>query len=881
MTKIAVNNLLKTKLYLPQLRPGAVSRPRLRGRLNQALSHPLTLISAPAGFGKTTLLSEWVGNCGVPFGWLTLDESDNDLIRFATYLLAAMQWSDSGIGQGISSLLGGPDAPDLEVLLTALINDLVDRTGQVLLVLDDYHTIQNPAVHAAMAFLLNHQPAALHLVIITRQDPPLPLPRLRARGQVVDIRADDLRFSVEETARFLEANLETPLDPGAISALQARTEGWAAGLQLAALSLQNSADPAGYIERFHGSQPDVFDFFLDEVMAKQPQEIQDFLRQTAVLDRMNASLCDRLTGRQDSRQILHGLEHANLFLAPLDGEREWYRYYQLFADFLKAGLASEQRTALHAQAAEWFAQQGHTREAVQHFLAAGDPKQAADWIGRASRELIQSGEITILLNWLKALPPEQVRTDSQLAILLAWCLLLTGQYEEGAALVLVIDKTLAASRSEAIPEIRLALGRLRLLQAYLSRTQARNITLPHIREAVELLGDDDPPFSQIAMIMLANDQTLSNPVEATRTFQRTIQIARKQSNLILEVAALTDLMAVMDMQGRRREAAALAGEFLKRNTGAQGFLRLAQGLIQVQAGMMAYTAGELEAAEPLIIEGLASCRKLSLSNSLPMALRSLAMLQAALQEDAKGLEIALENAREAHRQALDIHDDLVAALCAATQADISLKLGRIKDAHQQLDWQEAMPWPPIHPYYAPVYLTRVRLLLAGNQVPGALNHLATLAAWAERLGYIGYLIPIRILQSRAAVARRDIPNARLQMASAIEMAAPQDYRMPFLDAGTVEVELLTALRPTYPAFVDSLLARLAKTRPGSQLIEPLTERELEVLRLMADGLTNQEIAARLVTAISTIKKHVNHIFGKLEAHDRTQAVLRARELGLL
>ena len=872
-----MNVLLKTKLYIPPARSGNVSRPRLTQRLNESLRHQLTLVSAPAGFGKTTLLSEWVRECGVPFAWLSLDEGDNDPMRFLSYILAALQSIDADIGRGITSLLGSPDTSPMEALVTVLINDLAGISQPVLLVLDDYHVIQNLAVHDVLTTLVDHQPPALHLFLLTRQDPPLPLPRLRARAQVIEIRADDLRFSAEETARFLNTHLDTAPEEAVVSALHTRTEGWIAGLQLAALSLRGWTDIAAFVERFSGSHPYVFDYLLDEVLRQQPERIRTFLQQTAVLERLNAGLCDEVTGRRDSRELLSWLEHANLFLVPLDNEREWYRYYQLFADFLRTQLTHDQHAVFHARAARWFVDHGSPREAIRHYLAAGEMDEAAALIGRASHDLFRTGEFVTLVEWLDALPTGLVQADSQLVTRKAWTLFLTGRYDQGAVLVQAINQRLFSVQTLPSDVDSISLGRLRLLQAYLQRLNAGTISTHYVRQAVELLGEEDGLFSMVAMVMLANEQTLSNPSAAIHTFQRVVRIAQRQANHLVEVAALTDLLAVLDMQGQRRDAFAIAREFLAKNLDAQDRPSLSTGPILIQAGWLAYAAGDLQAAQQDIAQGLAYCRQLSLKMVVPQGLRLQAVVLSARGDNVA----ALKTIGEARRLAVAVHDDLLVAVCAATEADISLNLGQITDAKLRLEVLESLPWPPSNPYYAPAYFTLIRLQIAQNQIREADSHLAVLSAWAEGLGHAGYLIAIHILQAQAAVARRDDPAARAWLAQAIEIAAPQDYRRHFLDTDGSVLDLLPNLRPVAPAFIDSLLASLPITRPTQSLLDPLTERELEVLRLIADDLTNQQIAERLVTAVSTVKKHINHIFSKLQARDRTQAVVRARELSLL
>jgi LuxR family maltose regulon positive regulatory protein len=382
-------------------------------RLEAGLMGNLTLISAPAGFGKTTLLSEWIHRSERPTAWLSLDEGDNDPARFLAYVVAALQTVEEDIGKAMLSALQSPQPSLMEVLLAGLINEIAEIPDPFALVLDDYHLIKAEPIHNGLAFLLDHLPPRMHLVLVTREDPPLPLPRLRVRGQVTEIRADDLRFTADEAAAFLDRALGLALDPGIVAALEARTEGWIAGLQLAALSMRDRSDAADFVAAFSGSHRHVIDYLADEVLARQPEEVRGFLCQTAILDRLTAPLCDAVTGREDSQALLRQLEQANLFLVPLDDRREWYRYHVLFADFLRTELDAESQAALHLKAARWFAAHDLWPEAVGHALASGDVDEAAQAIALAAKGALRAGSFMTLLGWLDALPDEVVRSPGR------------------------------------------------------------------------------------------------------------------------------------------------------------------------------------------------------------------------------------------------------------------------------------------------------------------------------------------------------------------------------------------------------------------------------------------------------------------------------------
>ncbi|MBN1978105.1 MAG: hypothetical protein JW918_11980 [Anaerolineae bacterium] len=447
--------LLTTKLYIPPPRPDLVPRLRLVERLDDGLrlGHRLTLIAAPAGFGKTTLATEWIHtleahrDAPLQVAWLSLDEGDNDPARFFTYLIAALRQLDTGVCQATQSLLGSPQMPPTESLATTLVNDIAAIPSPFVLVLDDYQLIHNALIHDALAFLLDHQPPHMHLLVATRTDPPLSLPRLRVRGHVTEVRADDLRFTEEEAATFLNRALRLELDAEDIAALEARTEGWIAGLQLAALSMQGKGDVDSFIEAFSGSNRHVIDYLAEEVLAQQQEKIRDFLHQTSILERFCAPLCDVVReGSADSSAILEHLEHQNLFLVPLDDRREWYRYHRLFADFLRTELAREQSATLHLRAARWFEAHDLLPEAVNHALAhavaTGDTDEAVRIVTLAGSRALSEGALATLLGWLDALPDEVVRASGWLTSFKAWCLLMTGQSEMAISYIQSAEATL-------------------------------------------------------------------------------------------------------------------------------------------------------------------------------------------------------------------------------------------------------------------------------------------------------------------------------------------------------------------------------------------------------------------------------------------------------
>ncbi|MFN2242002.1 MAG: hypothetical protein ACK2U2_06925 [Anaerolineae bacterium] len=531
--------LLTTKLNIPPVRNDSVPRQRLLDKLNAGLHSKLTLVSASAGFGKTTLLSEWSGRSQYPVAWLSLDEGENDPVRFMHYLLAALQQVDESIGRGISSILGTPRLPPPDALITILINELPAAVGPVFLVLDDYHTIRAEWIHEAVEFLIAGMPAQMHLVLSTRHDPPLSLPRLRVRNQLLELREDDLRFTADEAAAFLSEALGLRCDANIISVLEARTEGWIAGLQLAALSMKGRSQESlgDFVAAFSGSHRHVIDYLADEVLAQQPEEIRAFLQQTSILDRLTAPLCDALTGRDDSTTILRQLEHSNLFLIPLDDQRTWYRYHRLFADFLRSDLEERYRTMMHVKAARWFEAQGLWSESVKHALASGKVGEAARTIGLAADSALQIAALTTLEDWLDALPDQVVRDSVELATYKGFVSFYRGLLGQAASYAQTAGRTLNADAPPA------SVGRLLALQAHLSLSggsYAEAIELG--RESLACLDKDDHLFRGLTLNLLGQSLEWQGDVAAAAdAYREGASTGRKAADHVGALAAQTNL----------------------------------------------------------------------------------------------------------------------------------------------------------------------------------------------------------------------------------------------------------------------------------------------------------------------------------------------------
>jgi len=867
--------LLATKLYIPPARPrdSIVPRPRLVELLDRGLSSRLILVSAPPGFGKTTLVSEWVSNLGyhmpnIKCAWLSLDEDDSDPAHFLIYFIAALQQIDPATGQSVQGMLSSPQPPPPQALLGALINDIASMSTPFVLVLDDYHLIHSMPVHQQLAFLLEHQPPQMHLVIITREDPPLPLSRLRAHWQVVEIRQAALQFTAEETSDFLRRVAQAELAPDDIAALYRRTEGWIAGLQLLALSLRGHDDARRLVELFTGSNRYVLDYLGDEVLQRQTADVQEFLLKTSILDRLTAPLCNAVTERDDSRQVLLALEQANLLIVPLDQSREWYRYHRLFADLLHHRLQIEARydaTSLHQRASRWYEAQGYLADAIGHSLAVQDWGRTASLISRASEGMLKRGEFATLINWCRKLPDEMVRAEPLLCTAYAWALLLAGQSEPAGDLLEHAERLAQTDRR--------LLGQVATAQAYLARARGDNRRLiAKSQQALMLL----PETEWVSRGMLALNLGLAywhegRLAEAEEVLPEAQSAAQRVGNRMAELTAQIFSARVLACRGALRQAAAMYQQFIQ-NGGQIPIVALAH----YDQSALHYEWNQLAKAEEHLRHGL----ELSVRSGNVEFQIAGHILDAFLQVARRDTAAALDAVQTAHTLAREL-PPAAQARVAACHAQISLARGDLDTALHVGDRVPADV--DAHPFHRFLGLTQPRLLIAQGQKHLASEQLRVCLETASRAGWGYAVIAVRVLQSLAA----DKPQAALDwLSEALRQAQPEGYIRTFADVGEPLVPILreAALRGIAPEYVGQILAAIKQKQVApspSPLVEPLSERELKVLRLVAAGFSNREIAEKLIISPGTAKSHVNHICGKLGVRNRTEAVTRAKDLGLV
>lgn len=901
-----IEPLLRTKLYIPLPRPLTILRPRLVQRLTEGLPRKLTLISAPAGFGKSTLAGDWVARCGRPVAWLSLDEGDNDPARFLAYLVAALQTVNAEIGRELLGLLqrAQPPLPSPESLLTELLNSISALPESFVLVLDDYHVIDSKPVDQALAFLVEHLPPQLHLVIATREDPPLPLARLRARGQLTEVRAADLRFSPVEAADFLNRAMGLNLSDDEVEALEARTEGWIAGLQLAALSMQGRADTTGFIQAFTGSHRFVLDYLAGEVLERQPEEVRNFLLQTAVLDRLCGPLCDAVMCREGSRALLEQMERGNLFVVPLDDQRQWHRYHHLFADVLLARLREAhpaQVSGLHRRAGTWFEQNGFPAEAIRHVVAAEDFDRAAGLIELAWSTMDLSYQSATWLGWVRALPDAVVRARPVLSVGYGWALLEVGELEASEARLQDAERLLAMPSDERVvvdtSQFRSLAASIATARAYRSLALGDvPATVQYARQALERTPTDDHVRQTQAVSLLGLAQYASGELPAAERSLAALHTHLKQSGDTVTLMGITFLLADIRVTlGRLHDAESIYQQTL-RLAAAQGEpMPLGTADLYRGLGELSIERGDLDAAAQQLLTG----RKLGEQAATTDWQHRLHVSQALLKEAEGDPEGALALLDEAAR--VQIRGPLPDVRpVAALRVRLWIRQGRLAEVPGWVRAQGPATDDAMSFLREFEQITLARVLIAeanGDRKAATLNEatllLERLLHAAEAGGRLGSALQILLLQALAYHAQDDYARALTALARALALAEPEGYLRSFVDESEAMRLLLAEFSQnrSHPScgYANKLLAAFAQpvTAPTpvkvrrANLPDPLSEREIEVLKLLQSELSGPEIAQRLIISLNTFRTHTRNIFDKLEVNNRRAAIRRAEELELL
>jgi LuxR family maltose regulon positive regulatory protein len=879
--------ILATKLYVPPPRPSAVPRPRLVERLDEGLRRKLTLVSAPAGFGKTTLISEWVAGLQRPAAWLSLDERDNDPIRFLTYFVAALRTIAANVGEGMLGALGSPQPPPTESILTALLNEITAIEDDFVLVLDDYHVIDARAVDNALAFLLQHLPPRMHLLISGREDPHLPLARLRARGQLSELRATDLRFTSSEAAEFLNRVMGLRLSEEDIAALETRTEGWIAGLQLAAISMQGHKDATSFIESFTGSHRFVLDYLVEEVLEQQPESVQSFLLRTSILDSLCGPLCDAvlLDPSASAQETLEYVEHANLFLVPLDNERHWYRYHHLFADLLRQRLHQGAASfpvdeaayvaELHRRASAWYEDNGMEIEAFLHAAAANDVERAERLIEGNGVSLYFRGTVAPVLKWLGSLPETVLDATPSLWVMYASVLLLV---DHTAVEGKLRAAEAALQGTETDDRTKDLVGRIASLRATLAVIEHDAETIvAQSRRALEHLHPDNLPVRTATTWTLGHAHQLQgNRTAASRAYAEVIATGESFGDSVYTIAATINLGQIQEADNRLP----LAAESYRR------VLRLAGDPPQPIAceaclglARITYQWNDLDAAQQHGQRFVQLTRQMGNVDSFASYDVFLARLKLA-RGDVAGAVAVLAEAEEFVRQN---NFEFRMPDVAAAQVLTLLHQGNLAAAAHLAEMHDL-----------PVSLARVHL--AEGDTSAALAALEPVRRQAEAKGWDDERLRVMVLQALAFHAHGEKDEAAQLLGEALALAERDGFVRIFVDEGLPMAQLLSeaGAHGVMPDYIATLLAAFEAEGQGSEeesylpparhaqpLTEPLSRRELEVLQLIAQGLSNREICERLFLALDTVKGHNRRIFGKLSVQRRTEAVEKARSLSIL
>jgi LuxR family maltose regulon positive regulatory protein len=901
--------LLATKVTIPRIRSGWLARPRLVDALNEAMDRELILVCTPAGFGKTTLLADWAQKAKWPVAWLCLDPDDSDPVRFWRYVVAALDRAGVPVGDRVLPLIEGSAATSSRGLVTALINELEGLPDEFALVLDDHHLVDSPSVREDVTYLLSHAPAQLHLILSTRSDPPLPLARLRARDKLAELRTADLRFTPEETAAFLREVWGIDLPTEALAALETRTEGWAVGLQLAALSLRDRPDPLPFLDAFTGSHRYVLDYLSEEVLEQQRDSVRTFLLKSSILERLSSPLCDAVTGGSDGQAMLEELERANLFLVPLDEERRWYRFHNLFGDLLRVRLQSGEAgpvSELHQRAAAWFEEHGLIDEAIRHASASGDPPWAARLVEGHLNEILRRGEGVVLERWLSMLPDNVVRSNPALCLAQGLIQLHVGELDPVERLVEEAERAFVHAPESRELEVPTEGGMVREVPAAVSLLRAEiaaargdaETSADQARSALVHMAEEEyGPRFWARWLLSCADWTAGRLKAAESGFTELLAEGRAVPAAYPLMSSCYALGQVQRARGRLGAALRTYREGLRFATedGRTSTFHAAEA--HIGRAQVLYERNQLEDALHHVREGIELSRPVVEFHLPSVGLVTLAWIRQAMGET----DGALETMNEADDTESSTDIASLANPAPAERARLLLLQGRAGEAAKWAEERGLTEQDEVSYSRERDYLVLARVLLATDDSHRALGILERLDTLAESQARRGSLIQIRAVRSQALQSVGDHQGALALLAETLALALPEGYVRVFADQGAPMAALLQSfVRGAHRARGAAIPSRARRhinrvvrafgpavgraeqaVRAGTGPVEPLTDRELEILRLIAAGMRNREIAQDLVLTLDTVKKHVSHIFAKLGAANRTEAVAQARDLGLI
>ncbi len=899
-------SLLSTKLYIPHPRENGVMRPRLTDKLRSGVNRPGTfvLLSGPAGFGKSTLLGEFVAQLQRPVAWVSLDEGDNDPVRFWYYLITACQSIQHGVCESALALLKSPQPLPDDAVPSILINDFNGLESDLVLILDDYHVIQNDAIQMALSFLLDHLPDKLHIVLSTRIDPPWPLARFRACNQLIEVRTQDLRFTNDEAASFFNRMMALDLSTENVAALEERTEGWVAGLQLAALSMNGHSDIPGFVKAFTGSHVYIAEYLIEEVLQHQPEGIQAFLLQTSILERLNAGLCEAVTDCENGQSVLMALHRANLFLVSLDEDGQWFRYHHLFSDLLtyrlKQTLSVGAIQKLHCRASVWLTENNLLDDAIQHALVGKDYDRAISLMERVARTMMFTGRVNDLKNWLEALPQESFDTHLFLKIYRTWIDLLQGKMDLSEPALLKMETMLRSLPPS--PENDTLLKEMIVLLSHwvaLAGNTSRAIHLS--QEALDFLPEGDLASRARVFSALAIAYGSEGDVEkADAAFRECLRLALVSANYTLAAHTMMRGGIWLGYYGKLHEAVRLYQSIIDMGVqaGQKIFYPAGQGLIGLASIYLEWN--ELESAEKALQQGIALCSQAGLDEVFTGWI-----LKSRLRQAKGDLEGALQELQALER-AFPRSDTFTLTI---RQIQIRLAMGDTDRASRL-----ALPMEDVLTREAEHAMTRlpvvvveiievilIRVYLAQGEIEKALDLLEKLQATACPSGRFGHLIELHLLRALALQKqnRGETPAKSIEsLGQSLALAEPEGYALLFAEAGPDIVPLLKGVLndPTAPDRVNKYARKLLNivsserktatppiegSRPVDEMIQPLTDRELDVLRLIANGLKYKEIAGRLFISTNTVRTYVKGIYGKLNVNNRSKAIALAHQYKLI